>query len=208
MVVFIPCDMRAEEMKLGVVVTQKLNMRAQPNTQGAVVAELPLGMKIAILSGHVGDWREIGAVIDNATKTGWVREKFIAEVSRTPPNSPPEAGPKAPRYTSPFSISNSDLDCKEDYISGGYSSCDYTVTVEYNGDRDVEGTFSVSCDVEARMEHRDDLLPSRRSFQGYSTLYVSSGYGSTTVDVTLRPGFSLEPLLRVKVTDTQCRYDR
>ena len=198
----------AEEMTLGVVTTERLNLRALPNAQGAVVAELPRGTRLVLFSNRIGEWREVGTLINDQTKTGWVHEKFIVEVPRHAPSSQPPRSPAPVQVRSPFAISSSDLDCKEDLLGEGYSRCEYTIRVEYHGDTDVDGTFSVNCDVEARLEHRNDILPTRRSFDGYGTLYVSSGYGRTTVDVTLRPSFSLEPLVAVKVTDTQCRYDR
>ncbi|KAA9388712.1 SH3 domain-containing protein [Neorhizobium galegae] len=208
----LPVVSHAEEMTLGRVTTQRLNMRSVPATSGAVLAELPMGMKVVLFSRRVGDWREIGVLIDNQTKTGWVREKFIEQLSssplKLPPASPsPSATPRS-TYRAPLSIRDTDLNCRENIIGGGLSGCDYTIRVEYNGDADVEGAFSVDCDVEARMEQRDDLFPSRKTFDGYATLHVNSGYGSTTVDVTLTPGISIEPIVRVTVTDTSCRYNR
>ncbi|MGF9565631.1 SH3 domain-containing protein [Neorhizobium sp. JUb45] len=207
-----PAVSYAEEMTLGRVNTQRLNMRAVPTTSGAVLAELPMGMKVVLFSKRVGDWREIGVLIDNQTKTGWVREKFVEQLSssplKLPSTSPPPSTTPRSTYRSPLTISDTDLNCRENMIGGGLSRCDYTITVEYNGDADVEGSFSVDCDVEAKMEQRDDLFPNRKTFDGYATLYVNSGYGSTTVDVTLTPGISIEPIVRVTVVDTSCRYNR
>ena len=67
----------------------------------------------------------------------------------------------------------------------------------------------VDCNVTARLQRRGDLWTSAQTSYGSDVLYVSYGYGRTWVSVSVRPRrISLEPIVRVQLTDVGCRYHR
>jgi hypothetical protein len=206
--------------QFGLVSTERLNLRTAAQAGSEVVAELPSGTAVIITGSEAEGWLPVRTFIGGQMKDGWVSARFIQmlEVPAPEANSPAPSAPPlppapafTPRYISPPSplqVSVADFDCREYYLGDGYRDCEAQIEVSYDGHPDVEGTFQVNCTVEARLEHRGDLLSSSRSFDGSESLWVSRGQGRTTVTVGVQPSFSLEPLIKAELEDAECEYSR
>lgn len=220
-------SLASDGLQAGVVHTLRLNLRAEPGGRGTVIAELPMATPILVHPDPQGPWYKISALISRKVLTGWVHGNYITITGTAPEPSAPKASPAPlsaaspdpalpigrslpPRYgyDSPLSISSADLECRDSYFDNGLEDCEVDIRVRYSGHPDVEGNFTVNCTVEAHLDFKDSYYTPSRSFDGSGSLWVTSGYGSTSISVDIDKGFSIEPLLKVQVTDTRCRYSR
>lgn len=70
-----------EAMDIGRIKPDKLNVRAAPNTEAAIIGKLVQGARIYIRE-HQGEWLSIKPTDEMA---GWVKEEFVERVSQTAP---------------------------------------------------------------------------------------------------------------------------
>lgn len=125
-----------------------------------------------------------------------------AEVPTRPayPSLPPAYYPR------PLRVADASFKCTNNIITEGIDRCTIDINISYNGDHDVSGHFGVDCEVTAIFEEKDSLFPSKKQYDDHTSMYVSYGYGSASMTIYMRPPFGLEPFIRAKVRDLECRY--
>jgi hypothetical protein len=77
-------------MANGRVTATSLNLRDAPN--GAVIGQLRNGNSLAIIETK-DDWLSVSAIVDGATKLGWVNAKFVDIIDSGPPPADDDATP-------------------------------------------------------------------------------------------------------------------
>jgi hypothetical protein len=191
----------AQERRL--VTADALKLRAEPSAESQVLSTLPRGHPVLEVE-RTGGWSRIATFVPNGGRFtyGWVASRYLQspEGSRPPQSSDPRFYAR-----DGLIIADVELDCDEDYIQGGWDDCEVEVSLQLHGPSWVESSASVKCEVELRITDSSGYQTTASESE-WTTIYVSGGYGSTTltVDVDVSPMY-LDPVVRVGLDNVDCR---
>lgn len=193
-------------MPIGMTTAQSLNVRSAPS--GEVVGSLPMGTVAGVLDMR-GDWLKIMYFErgdSSRPREGWIHgQHFRLTTSSGMGGSSCETEYRSGAEVC-LNIINTSLDCREDFSSDTYRSCD--VTAEYELTTDYRGQSSlgvdVSCDAEIT-QHAVNGMRRNRSESGWFNHSLYS-HGSDWHSMNFAFRFNaLDEIYRVQLNSVACR---
>jgi uncharacterized protein YgiM (DUF1202 family) len=192
----------AEQSRL-VIAKQGLKLRAGPGTQHEATMTLKFGTLVIVIE-ESGEWSKVSALDPtNRTKLiqGWVASRFLSS-SKSLSRRPSTTG------SDDLQVSVSSFNCREGFLDdAGYEECTVGVDLSLSGPHWVEMEVGINCTAEVETHTLDEIIPSRESGDAWETMYVTSGFGSTHMEIDVDFGFTIDPVVRAKLKDVNCWMD-
>ena len=196
----------AVAMPIGMTTAQSLNVRSAPS--GEVVDSLPMGTVAGVLDMQ-GDWLKVMYFEGGDTsrsREGWIHGQYFRLTSASGVGGSSCETEYRSGAEVCLNIIDTNLDCREDFSSDTYRSCD--VTAEYELTTDYRGQSSlgveVSCDAEITHHAVSGRRRSSSESDWFSHSLYSQGSDWHSMDFSFR--FStLREVHRVQLDSVTCR---
>ncbi|MBZ0330666.1 SH3 domain-containing protein [Halomonas sp. ANAO-440] len=198
----------AVAMPIGMTTAQSLNVRSAPS--GEVVASLPMGTVAGVLDMQ-GDWLKIMYFEGGDTsrsREGWIHSQHFRLTSASGVGGSSCETEYRSGAEVCLNIINTNLDCREDFSSGTYRSCD--VTAEYELTTDYRGQSSlgvdVSCDAQMTRHAVNGMRRSSSESNWFSHSLYSHGSDWNSMNLSFRFN-TFDEVHRVQLDSVTCRIE-
>jgi uncharacterized protein YraI len=205
---------QAQAQEAAQVASLALNLRTGPSATNPIIVELPYGHPVSIIARADG-WPQVTTIRPDTVEvtTGWVSQRYItaspkgdtALHSTTPKASTPNAVAPHGGKQGGLTVSVANFDCDDDLFEPGFKDCDIELLVAIRGPAWVDSSASLSCDVEVTAITVDGWRH-RKNGSEFTSIFVTGGYGSTTVNINVRVAQILgPPVTDARLTEAVCR---
>ncbi|WP_163558802.1 SH3 domain-containing protein [Halomonas sp. NO4] len=198
----------AMAMPIGMTTAQSLNVRSAPS--GEVVDSLPMGSVAGVLNMQ-GDWLKVMYFEGGDTgrpREGWIHSQHFRVTSATGGGGSSCETEYRSGAEVCLNIINTNLDCREDFSSDTYRSCD--VTAEYELTTDYRGQSSlgvdVSCDAEITHHAVNGMRRSSSESDWFSHSLYSHGLDWHAMNFYFRFN-TFDEMYRVQLDSVTCRIE-
>ncbi|WP_445000234.1 SH3 domain-containing protein [Halomonas mongoliensis] len=196
----------AMAMPIGMTTAQSLNVRSAPS--GEVVGSLPMGTVAGVLDVR-GDWLKIMYFErgdSSRPREGWVHGQHFRLTSASGVGGSSCETEYRSGAEVCLNIINTSIDCREDFSSDTYQSCDvtadYELTTDYRGQSSLD--VDVYCDAEITQYPVSGMRRNRSESDWFNHSLYSHGSDWHSMNFSFKFN-TFDEIYRVRLNSVTCR---
>lgn len=196
----------AQDVSGARVIATRLNLRAQPDAGSEVLVTLPRNTVLVTLQ-QEGPWYQV-SVLDGG-RIGWVHGNHIEFVAMPDPDDAARAPRSGGWARQPMSVDVISFDCQKKIMGDGYQGCSVQIAVAIDVpssyDDFSDDSVDIECESTVSYKTADGFMTQTDRASDYQTVWLSSGYGSTTAYLSHHFISIMNPVISARLTDASCR---